>query len=91
VPPAGEAAAFAHYRGLALKGDPEAAMRVGELFESGRGTATSPNWAYVWYIVAEQRGIASAKAKKDAIGGRLQPKEIEQAEKVAKSLMQPAK
>jgi hypothetical protein len=91
VPPAGEAAAFAHYRGLALKGDPEAAMRVGELFESGRGTATSPNWAYVWYIVAEQRGMAAARAKKDAIGSRLQPKEIEQAERLAKSLMQPAK
>ncbi len=90
-PPAGDAAAFSHYRGLALRGDADAALRVGELFESGRGTAMNANWAYVWYCVAEQRGVATAKAKKEAIAGRLQAKEIEQADKLARGLVQPAK
>jgi serine/threonine protein kinase len=89
--PSGDAAAFAHYRGLALRGDPDAALRVGELFEAGRGTAVSANWAYVWYSVAEVRGVAEAKAKKDAMARRLQAKEIEQADKLARSLAQPGK
>jgi serine/threonine protein kinase len=90
-PPAGDAAAFAHFRGLALRGDADAAHRVGELFEAGRGTAANANWAYVWYSVAELRGVASAKAKKEAMAGRLQAKEIEQADKLARSLAQPGK
>jgi serine/threonine protein kinase len=91
TPPAGDAAAFAYYRGLALRGDADAAQRVGDLFETGRGTAPNPNWAYVWYSVAELRGIAAAKPKKEAMAGRLQAKEIEQADKLARSLAQPGK
>jgi hypothetical protein len=90
-PPAGDAAAFAYYRGLALGGDRDAALRVGELFEAGRGTAASPNWAYVWYSVAEARGASGAKAKKEAMAKRLQSKEIEQADKLAKGLAQPSR
>ena len=91
TPPAGDAAAFAYYRGLALRGDADAALRVGDLFEAGRGTAVNPNWAYVWYSVAEVRGVGEAKAKKDAMARRLQAKEIEQADKLARSLAQPGK
>ena len=89
--PAGDAAAFAYYRGLALRGDPDAALRVGDLFEAGRGTAMNPNWAYVWYSVAEVRGVAEAKAKKDVMARRLQTKELEQADKLARSLVQPGR
>jgi hypothetical protein len=91
APPAGDAAAFAYYRGLALRGDADAALRVGELFEAGRGTVANPNWAYVWYSVAEVRGVGDAKAKKDAMARRLQAKEIEQADTLARSLAQPAR
>jgi len=91
APPAGDAAAFAYYRALALRGDPDAALRVGDLFEAGRGTAVNPNWAYVWYSVAEVRGVAEAKAKKEAMAKRLQAKEVEQADKLARSLAQPGK
>jgi len=91
APPPGDAAAFAYYRGLALRGDPDAALRVGDLFDAGRGTAPNPNWAYVWYAVAEARGVAEAKAKKDATAKRLQAKEIEQADKLARSLAQPGR
>jgi serine/threonine protein kinase len=91
TPPEGDAAAFTYNRDLALRGDANAALRLGEMYEAGRGTAPSINWAYAWYAIAEQRGAAEAKAKKDAVARRLQPKEIEQAEKITKSLVQPAK
>jgi TPR repeat protein len=86
-PPTGDVAAFAYYNELAKRGHPEAALRVAEMFEEGRGAAANPNWAYAWYMVAEHRGVAGAKPKKDAILSRLQPKDIEQAEKFAKTQM----
>ena len=74
-----------------MRGESNAALRVGEMYEAGHGTAANPNWAYVWYSVAEIRGVAEAQAKKDAMAKRLQAKEIEQADKLAKSLAQSGK
>jgi len=89
--PKGDAAAFTFYRGLALRGDADAALKLGEMYETGRGTAPSNNWAYTWYAVAEQRGAAEAKGRKDAVAKRLQPKEIEQGDRVSRSLAGPAR
>ena len=86
-PPKGDIAAFAYFNEFAKRGHPEAALRVAEMFEEGRGTVANPNWAYAWYMVAEHRGVAGARAKKEAILGRLQPKDIEQAEKFARTQM----
>jgi len=81
APPSGDAAAFTYYTGLAHRGDARAALTLGELYESGRGVGASNNWAYLWYSVAERRGAAGAKPKKDAVATKLQPKEIEQLER----------
>jgi hypothetical protein len=86
-PPKGDVAAFAYFNEFAKRGHPEAALRVAEMFEEGRGTVANPNWAYAWYMVAEHRGAAGAKPKKEAIVRRLQPKDIEQAEKFARTQM----
>jgi serine/threonine protein kinase len=86
APPPGDAAAFTYYIGHANRGNAEAALKVAEMFESGRGTAPSNNWAHLWYSVAELRGAPGAGPKKAAIAALLQPKEIEQNEKQAKSL-----
>jgi serine/threonine protein kinase len=86
APPPGDAAAFTYYIGHANRGNAEAALKVAEMFESGRGTAPSNNWAHMWYSVAELRGAPGAGQRKEAIAARLQPKEIEQNEKQAKSL-----
>jgi hypothetical protein len=88
-PPKGDGAAFAHYRGLANRGDAEAALKLGEMHEAGRGTAPNNNLAYLWYSVAEQRGVAGARARKEGVAARLQPKEIEQMDRAAKSLARP--
>jgi TPR repeat protein len=87
APPSGDAAAFTHYRGLAHRGDVGAALTLGELYESGRGVGASNNWAYLWYAVAERRGAAGARAKKDAVAARLQPKEIEQLERQVRGVV----
>ena len=63
---------------------------MGEMFEAGRGTAANPNWAYLWYAVAEMRGVAGARRKRMRSLGGLQPKEIEQADKLARSVVSPA-
>ncbi len=91
APPVGDTAAFTHYRDLAHRGDSGAAMTLGELYESGRGVGASNNWAYLWYSVAERRGAAGARPKKDAVAARLQPKEIEQLDRQARSIVEAGK
>jgi hypothetical protein len=84
-PEQGDVAIYNCYRALAGKGDAFAALKVGELYEAGRGVRRSNNSAYFWFVVSELRGEPSAKAKKDAISARLQPIEIEQMDKLARS------
>jgi serine/threonine protein kinase len=84
-PEQGDVAIYNCYRALAGKGDAIAALKVGELYEAGRGVRKSNNSAYFWFVVSELRGEPSAKAKKDAISARLQPIEIEQMDKLARS------
>jgi serine/threonine protein kinase len=83
-PQQGEVAIYNCYRELA-RVDALAALKVGELFEAGRGVAKSNNTAYYWYAVSELRGAPGAKAKKDAVAARLQPLEIDQMDKLARN------
>ena len=78
TPPSGDAAAFTYYRALANRGDADAALRLGEMHEAGRGTAPNNVWACSWYALAERRGAAGAKARKEAVANRLQPPEVGQ-------------
>jgi serine/threonine protein kinase len=87
APPSGDAAAFTHYSGLAHRGDAAAALTLGGLYESGRGVGASDNWAYLWYSVAERRGAGGARAKKDAVAARLQPKELEQLDRQVRGVV----
>jgi hypothetical protein len=91
APPRGDVAAFTYYSGLAHRGDAGAALTLGELYEGGRGVGASNNWAYLWYSVAERRGAAGARAKKDAMAARLQPKEIEQLDRQVRGVVDAAK
>ena len=90
VPP-DAAGAVAYYRKLAQQGDAEAALKLGEMYEAGRGVAQSNNWAYSWYLIAERRGAADGKSRKDAVSARLQPRERLQAERLAEGQMGQAK
>ena len=81
--PSDDAGALAHYRQLASQGNADAALKLGEMYEAGRGVIRSNNWAYSWYLVAEKRGVTAAKPRKDAVAAKLQPRERQQAERFA--------
>ena len=81
-----ENAIYDCYHELASKGNAQAALKVGELFEVGKGVPSpSNNYAYYWYAVAERLGAADAKAKKDAVAAHLQPLEIQQMDRQARA------
>src|SRR5688572_4914102 len=77
-PPAGDVPAFSHYLGFAHRGDGEAMLKVAESYESGRGVAQNSVWACGWYELAGRRGVSGAKARKEAVAIRLQPRELRQ-------------
>ncbi|MGW8270933.1 MAG: protein kinase domain-containing protein [Burkholderiales bacterium] len=89
--PRNDADAFAYYRDLAHGGNAAAAYKLGELYEAGRGVAVSNNWAYLWYSVAERRGVQAARPKKAATMSKLQPAEIEQIDRQVQALVGSAK
>lgn len=67
-------------------GDGRARMRLGELHASGRYVKQDFFQAYIWYSAAQVSGIPGAKVQRDLIAARLQPAEIQHAEKVVKQL-----
>jgi serine/threonine protein kinase len=77
-PPAGDVPAFSYYLGFAHRGDGEAMLKVAESYESGRGVAQNGVWACGWYELAGRRGVSGAKARKEAVASKLQPRELRQ-------------
>ena len=73
-------------RTRALQGDASAQYRLGENYETGRGVTQNYFQAYYWYSAAARGGNAAAKSKKDQMAARLQPAEIQQAEKLVERL-----
>ena len=79
-PPAGDGPAFTYYLGFAHRGNGEAMLRVAESYESGRGIAQNHVWACGWYERAGRLGVSGAKARKDALSSKLQPRELKQCQ-----------
>ncbi|TAK52064.1 MAG: hypothetical protein EPO27_01865 [Betaproteobacteria bacterium] len=78
-------------RSRALQGDPAAQLKLGEMYENGRGVPQNNFQAYYWYSAAVRGGNAGARVKKEQMAARLQPAEIQQAEKLVERLARPAK
>ena len=78
-------------RARALQGDPAAQLKLGELYENGRGVPQNNFQAYYWYSAAVRGGNTGARVKKERMAARLQPAEIQQAEKLVERLARPAK
>ena len=72
--------AFTHYQRLAHQGSADAALKLAELYEAGRGVSQSNNWACSWYALAERRGATGAKSRKESVAKKLQPREIRQCD-----------
>ena len=78
-------------RALALRGDAAAQFRLGEMYETGRDVAQNNFQAYYWYSAALRGGHAAARGKKEQMAARLQPAEIQQADRLVERLARPAK
>jgi outer membrane biosynthesis protein TonB len=87
----GDNAIYICYRERALDGDALAALKLGELVETGRGTRQSDSLAYYWYARAAQGGAAGAPAQRDAVKKRLQPVQIRQMDDLLQSQPRPGK
>ncbi|MBI2969268.1 MAG: sel1 repeat family protein [Gammaproteobacteria bacterium] len=76
------AKAASWYRNVAELGDGDAQISVAGMYESGTGVPQSNMMAYVWYSIAARSGNAEASASRDRVATRLQPAEIQQAERL---------
>jgi TPR repeat protein len=72
--------------GAAEKGHRDARLALGGMYAAGRGVRQNANVAYIWYGAAACAGAARAQAEQDALKPRLQPAEIQQAEKLIANL-----
>lgn len=68
-------------------GDSEAQVRMGEMYFRGRGVPQNNFQAYVWYNAAFRSGNNAAAGPQERIAALLQPVEVEQAAKVAATLV----
>jgi TPR repeat protein len=78
--PPGDGPAFTYHLGYAHRGNGEAMLKVAQSYESGRGVAQSNVWACSWYELAGRRGVPEARARKEALVGKLQPRELKQCQ-----------
>jgi len=72
--------------GAAEKGNREARFALGGMYAAGRGVRQNANVAYIWYGAAACSGAPRAKAEQETMKARLQPAEIQQADKLIADL-----
>jgi serine/threonine protein kinase/TPR repeat protein len=72
--------------GAATVGHRDARLALGGMYGAGRGVRQNANVAYIWYGAAACAGSPRAKTEQEAIKPRLQPAEIQQAEKLIADL-----
>jgi serine/threonine protein kinase len=72
--------------GAATQGHRDARLMLGGMYATGRSVRQNANVAYIWYGAAACAGSARARAEQESIKARLQPAEIQQAEKLIADL-----
>jgi membrane protein involved in colicin uptake len=77
------------YRKAANAGNAEAQYRLGEMSAAGKGVSQSDFEAYVWFSLAANSGHAGAKRRRDQVVVKLQPAEIQQADRLIRARSQP--
>jgi hypothetical protein len=87
--PADPKKAYAYFRALALQGNADAALKVGEAYETGKGVPQAHYLnAYEWYALAELRGAPGARERKEAVAKQLQPAERKMGDRWARNQAQ---
>jgi serine/threonine protein kinase len=72
--------------GAAQQGHRDARLMLGGMYAAGRGVRQNANVAYIWYGAAACAGSPRARTEQETIKARLQPAEIQQAEKLIADL-----
>jgi serine/threonine protein kinase/TPR repeat protein len=75
------------FRSAAGKGHADAQFRLGEIYEAGQAVTQSYYLAYFWYSVAARHGHGQANRLRMRVGPRLQPAEIQQADKLVDGMV----
>ena len=76
--------AFASWRNVAARGNPEAQLRVGLLYERGEGTGQDMIEAYRWLKLSSDQGNPKAQAELSYVSAQLAPAERAIAESLVK-------
>jgi TPR repeat protein len=79
-------------REAAQRGDAEAQLELGILYEFGYGMANNQIAALAWYSVAAKQGQQKAAARADLLKKRLPPADVDKADSMSAKLLgkQPA-
>ena len=81
---ADEAKAAHWYRQAAEQGNSDAQWLLGSMYEFGRGVERDPVQAHMWYSLSGASGNPYGKNRKAAVSMMLNPRQLEQSEKLAK-------
>ncbi len=77
-----DAESLALYRKAADQGDVKAQFTLGEMYAAGRGVPQNNFQAYVWFSRSARAGNAEARARVEQVKAKLQPAEIQQADRL---------
>lgn len=69
-------------REQAWRGDAEAQLEMGILYEFGFGMPNNKAPALAWYRLAAEQGNAKAAARRDALRAGMTPPELEEAQRL---------
>lgn len=75
--------AFADWRKAAESGEPQAQLRLGELYEKGLGVPQHFVRAHLYYNLAGAAGLEQARAARDAVAEGMTPEMVAQAQLLA--------
>jgi TPR repeat protein len=73
------------FRPLAQGGSARAQSRLAEMYAMGFGVKQDLMQSYIWYSLAARGGDATAAAGRDRMAARLQPVQVNQADKVVEN------
>jgi len=79
------ASALEIFRPLAQGGSARAQVRLAEMYAMGFGVKQDPIQSYIWYSLAARGGDTIAAAGRDRMAARLQPVQVNQADKVVEN------
>ena len=85
----GEARAW--YERAGKQFDADAQAKLGEMYAGGLGVPRDANLAYVWFAAAARNGNAAARGQQERLAPTLQPAELDQLNRMAETLVAPAR